>query len=252
MQYVLFPLRAVVEFPKSKPTADALGEVEADDGHRYYIKGDAHGAPVKASEWICTNLAEAVGISAPSPALVELSTGEVVFGSRRVGGVAADVLTQGYLLRNPAPNIGAPPTVGLQRVLSAIYIFDLFLFNDDRHLGNYLSYDDNGTQRLYAFDFSRCLFWSWPWSGFPPIGCNTRIWGRVLQHIHGFDGTVARTTLDRLEALSDDTIEGIFNRMPANWLDPDRRSQFQSFWSGGMRTTRVNELRRGLSDGSLL
>ena len=135
-----------------------FGEAEADDGHRYYIKGDAHGRLVRASEWICTHLAEEVHIGAPAPMVVELLDGNVVFGSRRIAGVADSVLTLSYLT-TPSLSNGQTITPGLQSVLSSLYAFDMFIFNDDRHFGNYLSVDDNGRRRLYAFDFSRALFW---------------------------------------------------------------------------------------------
>ncbi|HWX63499.1 hypothetical protein, partial [Bradyrhizobium sp.] len=67
VQFQLFPRKALIQYPKAQPTADSLGEVEADDRFRYYIKGDAHGRPVRASEWLGTHLAESVGISAPAP-----------------------------------------------------------------------------------------------------------------------------------------------------------------------------------------
>ncbi len=173
-QMQMFTRKAITEFPQKENSADSLGEVEADDNHHYYIKGDAHGRLVRASEWISTHISEAVGIGAPTATAIERIDGSVVFGSRRIAGVADKVTTATYLTTQTATNFGVPAS-GLQAILSSIYALDMFIYNDDRHLGNYLSVDDNGTRRLYAFDFSRALFWQWPWTGFPKIGQQTRI-----------------------------------------------------------------------------
>jgi hypothetical protein len=250
-QQQMFPRRAVIEFPPKEHSADSMGEVEADDQHRYYVKGDVHGRPVRASEWLCTRIAEHVGIGAPTPVVVELLNGLVVFGSRRIPNVADGVVTQAYLTQPTASNIGQPP-VGLGSILASIYAFDMFMYNVDRHLGNYLSVDDNGTRRVYSFDFSRALFWNWPWSGFPLPGQNTRQWGTVLRSMHGFDQQAAFVTLDRLSGLGFNTIDGFIKEMPPDWTPSDVGSQFHSFWSGNDRQSRIIQLRTGITDGTLL
>lgn len=191
----------LAEYPKANPSADSLGEAEADDQQRYYIKGDLGCASIRASEWICTQLAEAVGIAAPAAAVLRRSTGDTVFGSRRLIGVANEVVTRNFLLTPSASNVSVP-VVGMAQLLSAIYAFDLFVFNEDRHFGNYLSLDDNGVRRFYAFDFSRAFFWRWPWMDFPEPFQNTRICGRVLQAMHGFDIGAADAVIDRLRTVS--------------------------------------------------
>ena len=85
-ELMLFPLDIVNEYPPSEQTADYCGEVEAVDGSRYYVKNDSHGKCVRASEWICTKLAEEVGIAGASPALIRTLDGRLLFGSRRLSG----------------------------------------------------------------------------------------------------------------------------------------------------------------------
>ena len=251
LQQQMFPRRALVEYPQAERTADSLGEVDADDQHRYYVKGDAHGRPVRASEWLCTRMAEHVGIGAPTPVIVELLNGLVVFGSRRIPNVADGVTTQAYLTQSTASNLGRPPG-GLSAILASIYAFDMFMNNDDRHLGNYLSVDDNGTRRVYTFDFSRALFWNWPWPGFPQPGQNTREWGAVLRNFHGFDENSALMTLDRLSSLAHTTIQSFINEIPPDWMPGDMGQQLIEFWSGNARQERLNLLRTGITDGTLL
>jgi hypothetical protein len=247
----LFARKALVESPPRQRTADALGEVIADDQHHYYVKGDAHGRLVRASEWICTHLAEDVHIGAPPPMVIEMKSGDVVFGSRRIAQVS-DLVTTAAFLTSPTLSNANPPATGLQPLLSSIYALDMFINNDDRHPGNYLTVEDQGVRRLYAFDFSRSLFWHWPFQSFPAMPCNTLNWGRVIRSLHGFDQSAAQDTLDRIEGLAPDTLQGFIRRMPADWLPKDVNAAFMDWWSNGGRATRLTDLRKGISDGTLL
>ena len=109
----------------------------------YYIKGDVSGKATRAREWLGTQLAEALGLAAPAPCIIELQDGSTVFGSRRIAGVADAIVTANFLATATASNQNAP-VVGLKALLSRIYAYDMFCHNDDRHLGNYLSVDDRG------------------------------------------------------------------------------------------------------------
>ena len=250
-QFQLFARKAIIEFPPKQQSADSLGEVEADDNCLYYVKGDAHGRSVRASEWICTQIAEAIGIAAPAPAVIELQDGSTVFGSRRIAGVADAAITTAYLTSSSASNAGIPAQ-GLKSLLSKIYALDMFLNNTDRHLGNYLSVDDNGVRRLYAFDFSRALFWEWPWVGYPSADVHTRTWGSVLRRLHGFDIVAANSTISGLGALAPAAVEGFINQMPEDWISIGQRSQFMAAWTDGAFQVRLDGLRKGFTDGSLL
>jgi hypothetical protein len=250
-QSQMFARTALIEYPPKERTADSLGEVEADDGHRYYIKGDANGTPVRASEWISTHLAEFVGIGTPPFAAIQCLDGSEVYGSRRISGVSDSINTMVYLTTPTQSNFVVPPS-GLSKIISSIYVFDMFIYNVDRHYGNYLSVEDSGTRRLYAFDFSRALFWRWPWVGFPEVNENTRTHGKELKKAHGFDAQAAIRTLERLSAVAPEVIEGFVNTMPSGWLATEVRTQLIGWWASGARMTRINELRSGIGDGSLL
>ena len=250
-QFQLFCRKAIIEFPPKQQTADSLGEVEADDNCLYYIKGDAQGRSVRASEWICTQIAEAIGIAAPAPVAIELQNGTTVFGSRRIAGVADAAITSAYLTSPSVSNAGIQAQ-GLKSLLSKIYVLDMFLNNGDRHLGNYLSVDDNGVRRLYAFDFSRALFWEWPWVGYPAANLHTRIWGSALRRLHGFDIAAANLTLAGLGALAPAAVEGFIKQMPEDWISVAQRSQFMTAWTDGTFHSRLDGLRKGFIDGSLL
>ena len=250
-QSTLFPRHAVVELPRREQSADSLGEAQADDQHWYYIKGDAHGRPVRASEWICTHIAEDVHIGAPTCALIRLQSGLVVFGSRRIAQVSDNIATARYLT-TPTESNASGADNDLNKLLSSIYAFDMFVNNDDRHLGNYLTVEDRGVRRLYAFDFSRALFWHWPFQGFPAHDCNTLGGGRLLRSLHSFDEAAAMATLDMIEGLASSVLQGFISRMPADWLPPDVQTAFLEWWDNGGRTKRLDDLRKGIGDGTLL
>jgi hypothetical protein len=250
-QLALFVRRAVIEMPSSGVTADSWGMVEADDGALYHVKGDANGVPTRASEWLASHIAEAVGIQTPMVAPIEMSDGSTTFGSRRISGTADDTATAAYLLTPSQANFQAPVR-GLGPLLSAIYAFDMFIHNVDRHLGNYLSVEEHGVRRLFAFDFSRALFCNWPWQGFPPLGCHTRTLGAMLRQLHGFDLAVATSTLDRLGDVAPAFVEEFLRRMPADWLPPAMGSQFMRWWAGSGRSDRLDELRKGFGNGASL
>lgn len=157
LELMMLPLPALAEFPPREHSADAIGEVEAADGHRYHVKGDQAGKAVCASEWLCTKIAEEVGIAGPPPALIKMLDGRLVFGSRRISGVSDQITTATFLTTPSQENI-QPAVAGLRRIISNIYTFDLFMQNVDRHFGNYLSVEDSGSRRIYAMDYSRALF----------------------------------------------------------------------------------------------
>jgi len=217
--------------------------------HRYYIKGDCQGSPTRASEWIGTLVADYIGITAPPPVVIQRLNGDLVFGSRRLAGVADDVITQNYLMNSA--NL-EPNSSSLTGILSSIYAFDLFINNVDRHFGNYLTVQDIGARRLFAFDYGRSLFFRWPWTDFPAPGDHTRICGKVLRSTHGFDVQAAHAVLDKLARVAPTVIDAFLNQMPGEWLPQPLRREFIRVWSEEGRHARINALRKGLDDGSLL
>lgn len=128
----------------------------------------------------------------------------------------------------------------------------IFLCFEDRHFGNYITYDDQGTRRTLAFDFSRAVFWRWPWHGVPEANQNTRSHGAVLRRLHGFDKAVASSILSRLQALHPDAVDSFIKEMPPDWLSAQLRAEFLAWWAGPGRAARVKEIEKGLDDGTLL
>ena len=240
-QIPMFARKAVIEYPKITQSADASGEVEADDGHRYVTKPDsAFGHRIRASEWICTHIAEQVHIGAPTPMVIERSDGTTEFGSRIISGVADNATTQAFLTTQSEGNLETG-VKGVRRIFSGIFALDMFLFNDDRHFGNYLSVDVSGVRRMYAFDFSRALFFNWPLDGFPAkksethYGTHTRNYGATLMDLHGFDFDEAYAVIDRLEKISLGYLKGVVSQIPSDWLSQEETEQFFAWWDSSAR-----------------
>ena len=65
-QLQLFHQKALIQYPRARPTAVSLNEVELMMASAI-SSGDAHGKATRASEWLGTHLAESVGISDVEP-----------------------------------------------------------------------------------------------------------------------------------------------------------------------------------------
>ncbi|MGX9116414.1 HipA family kinase [Mesorhizobium sp. BHbsci] len=233
-------------------TADAWGRVEASDSHVYLVKTDERGGKaIRASEWVGTRLAEELNMPCPTPKVIRLSDGQLCFGSRIISGIA-DVARTSQILTSATVGLGATPIPGLQGLLSALYTFDMFINNVDRHDENYLSVEDRGTRRFYAIDFGRSLFWHDRLDGFPAPTQLTRITFKKIVQRHGFDLAAANAMIDRLAGIGSEKISAAFSSMPDSWLEQAARLEFTNWWENGERQRRLDALRKGLSDASLI
>lgn len=251
-QVELFPLTTLIEMPDTTGTADAWGRVEASDSHLYLVKTDERGGKaIRASEWVGTRLAEELNMPCPTPKIIQLSDGRLCFGSRIISGIA-DVAKTSQILTSVTVGTGVTPILGLQALLSALYAFDMFTNNVDRHDENYLSIEDRGTRRFYAIDFGRSLFWHGKLDNFPTATQLTRITFKKIVQRHGYDPAAANAMLDRLAEIGSDKISAAFSSMPDSWLEQAARVEFTSWWENGERQRRIDALRKGLSDASLI
>src|SRR3546814_20573039 len=80
-------------------TADCHWTSRCDDGCVYAIKDGGQNPLVPHSEWLCTHLAEHLGIAAPTCKIVEMPDRSIVFGSRWEGGVMSKEAWVGKLQR---------------------------------------------------------------------------------------------------------------------------------------------------------
>lgn len=249
MQRDFFPLKTLTEYPEKVAGADAWGRVTASDSHDYIVKSTKGGPHVPACELIGTILAEKLNLACPTHKIIEVSNGDLVFGSRVISGISDELRTSSMLF---SKSVGNRENSRLGSYLSQVYAFDMFISNIDRHDRNFISVDDNGTIRFYLIDFGRSLIWSGAKTEFPLSTQPTRQLRKKLEPLHGFDLDSATSMLDMIASLSDRAFTDAVAEVPEEWLSLSERTRFLSGWRLEKRLERVTVLRKGFADGSFL
>lgn len=246
-----FPINSILELPPSEEGADILAEAHCDDTHRYYVKSNEVSPRLAASELVAAQLAELVNLPVPTPKIVRLKSGLLVFGSRQIATIGDKVDTAAILTSMSLLPSGFP-IAGLKRVLAEAYAFDLFINNTDRHEKNFICCKHDGLYRLYLIDHARALF-SRGYDIFPPDkGYGTIFTARGIRERHGFDLGAALALVGKLEKLAPESITRIIDSIPDEWLPSNEKEQFVSWWTNGGRAAKIDRLRDGLCNGSLL
>ena len=142
-QRELFPLTALLEVPDDTGTADAWGKVVASDTHPYIVKGCKGGERVRAAEWLGTHIADALNLPVPDCKIVRMKNGDLNFGSREIAGIASKIDTANILTTNTIAAAGLQ-IPALRSLISAVYAYDMAVFNRDRHQENFISIENFG------------------------------------------------------------------------------------------------------------
>jgi hypothetical protein len=244
----LFPVKIRACDPANLGSADAALTGMGDDGHDYVIKTVEKTPGAPAAEWFCQSLCELCGIAVPKFSVVKIDGYKSAFGSRyddaaRTNQMLASQILSGTIKANI-----------LAERLSAIYAFDLFVNNDDRHIGNYLftkGIKDNYS--VLAYDFSRA--WThhrWPLPQLPMTTCNTITVLRLWEQQNPFDAVAASTLLDKIETIGVPLIQDIYRKMPPQWLLKTEVNAIVKWWAQGGRAARINQIREGIKNGSFI
>jgi len=254
VQEPLFSLD-IEEYRPALGTAHLRSTAIASDGLEYAIKGvndgDASilkGIPsprqIPASEWLCTKLAEYSGLPTPTcRVLTDTSTGEKFFGSRY--DLAAKSKPDDEIVF--ATSLMNGPSI-LRKQVWSVYAFDQFIFNIDRHIGNYLyTFNRQNHLTIQAFDFSlAAMVMGWPNkvdSSPLPEGCNTyRNW-QVIRQLSSNDSSCkdsAVNVLDKISKISSNVVENFFASMPEEWVNPLQRDALLTWWSNDGRSKRID------------
>lgn len=257
VQEPLFTLE-IVDYRPAMGTAHLRHTVIASDGLEYAIKGvsdgDAsslsgipHPKQIPASEWLCTKLAEFSGLPTPTcRVLIDPDTEEHFFGSRY--DLAAASKPQEEI--DFAVELMSGPSI-LRKQVWSVYAFDQFVFNVDRHTGNYL-YTKNryGNLTIQAFDFSlAAMVMGWPnktESALIPPGFNTTDCWKVIKQLTYNDLTCiepALLVLDKISRISASMVERIFEDMPESWINPLQRDALLTWWSSDGRIKRIDTVK---------
>ncbi len=254
----LFELEFNDYTPSSLGTVHLSGFAIASDEMEYAVKGTNNHIPlpvqnpshVPASEWFCTNLAERCGIATPVCKVLKcISDGEYVFGSRIEFSAWKSGLNEAQWL-----NILFNASDSLKKQLWAIYAFDQFVHNIDRHLNNYLYMENSRGQVIVkTFDFSLSSFViGWPRSTAStlPTDSTTCInWSIAKQFIGSSQELTqaAMNVLDKIERIGVDAVSDILNGMPEQWVPPMHKDYLIRWWGSEERIERLNAIRLEIS-----
>ncbi len=162
--------------------------------------------------------------------------------------------------------------------LSAIYAFDLFVHNEDRHSGNYLFRPSFDTHVMLAMDFSRS------WTNLncpidrtsavmnptrlpmqyisPPHHINQNgnksntsllagfLWN--IQQLGPICGGTFFKTLNLLLELTQMHINSILSKVPEEWCSSKRKDIIRNWWLSGEHINRINIIKGAYEHGTLV
>ncbi|NKN33770.1 hypothetical protein [Marichromatium bheemlicum] len=223
MQGRLWPLEIVRLDPVDLGENDLRAIGVGIDGLTYAIKRSSDAALLPATELICTRLALACDLPVLGGEIAQLPDATMAFASPWEGGTLASQEARVLLMTKGGVS---------SQVLSAILAFDLFVGNQNRHLGNFLVRRDpnHSVAAVVATDFSRALLMAgWPVPMLSPT-CNTLVVAHALMRLHGFDRDAALRVTGRLYSLPNDTLERCCRDLPPHWLPHGIAVKLDDWW----------------------
>lgn len=229
-------------------SADCNEGCFCDDAGGFVVKTNKVTPTLAHSEWFCSSVAAACGIPQVGFSVIHHTDGSYCFGSSYVKGKIKDWWT---LAEQGAIDFGA-----LADDLTKIYALDLFIHNDDRHMNNYMVVQDGNGHRVSSFDYSR----SWLHHAFPMTTIlkdpqiatvGNKEWFKAKFGNYLVPATI-NDVLDRVSALTAQQISQIIARHPKDWLTQAQEDAIMTWWDSGQMLQRVNDIKAGVTDGSLL
>ncbi|MEO1969263.1 MAG: HipA family kinase [Sphingomonadaceae bacterium] len=243
IQAPLFYARVSTRFPNSANGKDLSFNCFADDGHIYYCKDDSGPRPIRATEWICTQLARHLGIPAADCAVLEDENGDTFFGSKKPDRVIASRFELDDHLRRSAMDETGRPTSWMGQFLARLWAYDYFICNPDRGLQNLILDRDGSIGIVKAIDFASAQLLPFSVGKLPIESDPTVLVGRDLRQRFGSHQSAAFEMLDRIGAVPKSVIAGIIGQMPDDWLSEDQAGGLIEVWSNGKCQERVKELK---------
>jgi hypothetical protein len=277
----LFPIDVDIEIPKLNKSADCASFWMGVDLNTYAVKTLADSVEYPFTpfdEYFCYELAKRCQIAVPNYNLLKLKDGCLGFGSIWEGGVLENGIN---LAINEFANKQHVKFTSDQLInaLSAIYTLDMFVTNEDRHMGNYMvkhNGDSVGTHSLLAMDFGR----SWTSVRFP-IDLNGNIansdrypynylsppyptpnkvtataknanilWSPNI--FGGLSGHAVFRVLNILNSISTKTISNILDGAPDEWCSISRKQTICDWWASDLKTKRIDNLKLRYQNGQLV
>ncbi|NMZ68852.1 hypothetical protein SAMN05216370_0883 [Pseudomonas peli] len=233
----LFPVDILTEYPNNQGSADLQLIINGRDGRDYAVKKPSDGnGKIPASEFFCYELAYRVTIPTPNWAYINLTDGDLGFGSAWEGGVKS--FSPALVLQILHNKIKVS---NLKVFLSRLYAFDLFVNNVDRHWGNYIwreGYDQNLI--ALAFDFSRACF-EVGHTGYDALrpGCNTQESFKLINLTLNYDRSEALRCLDIIASITASEIEDMISEIPTTWMTDKDKTSYIDWWGSQARLDRI-------------
>jgi len=279
-QLTLAPIPVVNLMPKHDQSADCQTYCEASDGHQYAVKQTTDSSVFPFTpfdELFCYDLAKLCGIAVPQYNLLTMPDGSVAFGSVWEASVVANGFASVFNDVMGGGNTFISKQKFIER-LSAVYAFDLFVHNEDRHFGNYLVRPTFNSYVMIAMDFSRA------WTNLdcpidrtrntmkPPYlpevyispphqakdhgqDSNTKQCARLIwseNNLGPISGGFFFRTLNSLLAISEQQIQSILNRAPDEWCDSARKQEILAWWLSEEKNRRINMIKGAYQNGALV
>ncbi|MEX1306369.1 MAG: HipA family kinase [Rhodovibrionaceae bacterium] len=249
----LFPIRVKSKYrpPQTQATVTQPCFGTCEDDLSYVFKFDTPQFPmVRATEYVCSSIANAVGLPVPHWRIAEDLDGTHVFASQVFGDKSNTARTVQDLLNFLSKGIPNPEMLSQ---ISRIYAFDLFIANDDRHINNLIFRDHDGEKVVLAIDFSHSLFGKWPLErNLPGPSSNTVKVGRMIRSHWGFNVIEAKECLERIRGIPLTSISAILSEMPSGWLPQKEQNDLLQWWGSLERDKWLNRLVKGHNDATVL
>jgi hypothetical protein len=244
----LFPLEICRIEPKEDGVdAECFGR--GVDGYTYAIKTQRNRPSLPICEWLCYKLTDASGLPTAAPRVLTSKHFGFAFGSRWVGGLAtqtASFNTPDQLLQRLAQ----------PERLYGLYALDLFVGNGDRHLDNVLFPQVRDETNLQVIDFSRALLYH----GVPPFpspsalvaDSNTASFIKQVKKFHRVSHESIERVLNVMSRVSADHVRRWAQQTPSEWTDFPEWERFVAWWESNKKNERIETIRKGIWDGSLI
>jgi hypothetical protein len=253
----IVPLKATSIDPLIGNGRDTAGVAVANDGQSYVIKSNTKHRYLAATEAFCEVLGQACQLPNTVGAWVDVA-GDSCYGSRFEGGLDKSKRTDKL-------QIEAKKRRWLQctnrGVATAAFVFDLFVFNYDRHHNNVAFQDQNGNVTARFFDFSRA--WWVVCDGkiedlpspslMKSIGPMERTCAtfKSVRRWVGVDLQSGQNVLDLLKIIDTRWVSAKLDLMPTGWLDKSAYDSTLAWWDGPLKTARIAEIEQGLRSATL-
>lgn len=227
----------IVSLGDSWPTRCSPRRGVADNGLEYIIKSRSPVREAPAAEFLCYSLANLCGVVTPRFDIVRTQD-ELAFGS-----AAENALTDPddvwRVLRTQESHSTA-------KVLSRIFVFDVFVHNVGRHVSNYLSVPLSSGYAIKAIDFDKALTaHGMPPAELMPPATHTLIVAKLLLATRRLDVTAGHEVLNALERIPIASFGELVRSLPRDWLEQSARDRIVQWWKRE-RSRRIGLMRKSL------